>query len=235
MEQIAQKARLFAEQLLAQQNPIGAELFCRAAMQDGLDPAPLRGLLARAALEAGRGDLAVERAREVLADQSGDADAEEAVRLSVLLPPPADPTPPALMVIKAWGFGFWSDVDHVLGAILAAELAGRTPIVWWGPRSLYGTGEGNAWDQFFEPVSWGTMREAVRAGLSYYPGKWSAPTLRDDTLPRFTGAGARTHAALLIGRSEQVVVSEFHSQISLLRHWIPVRHRSEERRVGKEC
>src|SRR5947208_17137630 len=26
------------------------------------------------------------------------------------------------LLIKAWGFGFWSDMDHVLGGLLLAEI-----------------------------------------------------------------------------------------------------------------
>jgi len=42
------------------------------------------------------------------------------------------------LLIKAWGYGFWSDVSHVLGQLLVAELTGRTPIVHWGQNSLFG-------------------------------------------------------------------------------------------------
>ncbi|MGB8078567.1 MAG: hypothetical protein WCF09_11900, partial [Gallionella sp.] len=33
------------------------------------------------------------------------------------------------LLIKAWGYGFWSDVSHVLGQLLLAEITGRTPVV----------------------------------------------------------------------------------------------------------
>ena len=41
------------------------------------------------------------------------------------------------LLIKAWGFGFWSDVLHVLGGLMLAELTRRQPVVFWGSNSLY--------------------------------------------------------------------------------------------------
>src|SRR5580765_3885445 len=41
------------------------------------------------------------------------------------------------LLIKSWGKGFWSDVDHVLGALLAAEMTRRTPIVHSGGKCLF--------------------------------------------------------------------------------------------------
>jgi hypothetical protein len=34
------------------------------------------------------------------------------------------------LLIKAWGFGFWADLDHVLGALLLADLTRRVPVVY---------------------------------------------------------------------------------------------------------
>ncbi|MFH1020476.1 MAG: hypothetical protein V1782_07685, partial [Pseudomonadota bacterium] len=41
------------------------------------------------------------------------------------------------LLIKAWGFGFWSDVSQILGQLLLAELTNRTPIIHWGSNSLF--------------------------------------------------------------------------------------------------
>src|SRR5215469_16394010 len=37
-----------------------------------------------------------------------------------------------ILLIKAWGAGFWSDVSHVFGGLLLAEVTGRKPVVHWG-------------------------------------------------------------------------------------------------------
>ena len=47
------------------------------------------------------------------------------------------------LLIKAWGFGFFSDVNHIIGQLLIAELTGRIPIVYWGKNSLFGEVEKN--------------------------------------------------------------------------------------------
>ncbi len=57
----------------------------------------------------------------------------------------------SFLLIKAWGFGMFADVDHVLGQLLIAEMTGRTPVVHWGTNSLYKTGEkDNAFDVDWE-------------------------------------------------------------------------------------
>lgn len=74
------------------------------------------------------------------------------------------------LLIKSWGCGFWSDVDHVMGQLLAAELTNRIPIVYWGPNSLYaGSFQSNAFELYFEPVSNYSIHDIAWAGYTYYP------------------------------------------------------------------
>ena len=48
----------------------------------------------------------------------------------------------------------------MLSSLLAAEVAGRTPIVHWGAESLFSDdGSKDAWRHFFEPVSAMDMAE----------------------------------------------------------------------------
>ncbi len=35
------------------------------------------------------------------------------------------------LLIKSWGCGFWSDVDHVMGQLLVAEITNRIPVIYW--------------------------------------------------------------------------------------------------------
>lgn len=55
------------------------------------------------------------------------------------------------LLIKSWGYGFWSDVEHVIGALLLAEMTGRTPVVHWGGNSYFSDDEGGGTP--FEPFS----------------------------------------------------------------------------------
>ena len=49
------------------------------------------------------------------------------------------------LLIKS--YGFWSDVEHVIGALLLAEMTGRTPVVHWGGNSYFTDDErGTPWE-----------------------------------------------------------------------------------------
>ena len=125
------------------------------------------------------------------------------------------------LLIKAWGYGFWSDMDHVVGQLLLAELTGRTPVVHWGSNTLFGaSGVANAFELFFRPVSGATLDGLAAWGQSFFPAKWTAATLRDENVNKFQGAGSRTSALHLLARDEDVVVSDFHGKVIDLIGWI---------------
>ena len=133
---------------------------------------------------------------------------------------PAAPTAGQLLVIKAWGGDFWTDVDHVLAQALLATLSGRTPVVHWGANSRFGgTAEADGFAHFFEPLSAATLGD-VDAGASIFPAKWNAANLRDDNVDRFAGEGARLSALHLLARDEAVVVGDFRSHVNELAAWI---------------
>lgn len=144
-----------------------------------------------------------------------------------------DPTPPAptarprYLLIRAWGQGFWSDVSHVLGQILTAEITGRTPVVHWGANSRFGsdTSNANAWDHYFLPVSDRALSDIPGRWLSYFPPKWRDDNLKVRENGALQGPYARIGALMTMRRSEDVVVSDFHTPLSALRHWIPPWHR----------
>jgi len=129
------------------------------------------------------------------------------------------------LLIQAWGFGFWSDVDHVLGSILLAQITGRTPLVYWGGNSLFTADRSaNAWEQFFEPVSSLTLDALERPGLSFFPPKWSALNLRAGAVNQNEGPGSRTGAIYLLDRPETVTVADFHVALYGLLPYVPPGH-----------
>ena len=141
-------------------------------------------------------------------------------------PAPSSNAHPRYLLIRAWGQGFWSDVSHVIGQVLTAEITGRTPIVHWGANSRFGAGaqDSNAWNHYFLPVSNGTIADLAGRGLSYFPPKW-----RDDNLTvrengALQGPYARIGSLATMRRNEDVVVSDFHTPLAALRHWIPPWH-----------
>lgn len=77
------------------------------------------------------------------------------------------------LLIKPWGFGFWSDMHDVWGKLLLAEITNRQPIVFWGEDSLYSVGENyNSFEQYFLPVSEYSLGDLVSDKYTYYPPVW---------------------------------------------------------------
>ncbi len=138
------------------------------------------------------------------------------------------------LVIKAWGEGFWSDVDHVLGACLLAEITGRVPVTDWGGNSRYHDGgKGDAFREFFEPVSAIRVEElAVREG-DLYPAKWNVGNLREGEVNRLSGAQSRWAGVYFLARPERVAVSDCHVQVKLMMGWLPTSHAMRGKSVGE--
>ena len=129
---------------------------------------------------------------------------------------------PKYLLVKAWGCGFWSDVDHVLGQLLLAEMTERIPIVYWGKNSLFGDPESvNSFEIYFEPVSSCLTFELLKKkSFTFYPGKWSAPTLLLENVNKFSGKFSRMAGIYGLNRREDVLVSDFHSFVYELMPWI---------------
>lgn len=136
---------------------------------------------------------------------------------------PQPPQSDKFLLIKAWGYGFWSDLDHVASCLLLAEITGRKPIVHWGSNSLFRDPQtdGNAFDQFFEPVSTLSLDALKREGLSFYPNKWNSHNLQLEDHQKWSGEGSRITGLYRLRRDEDVVVSDFHTKLNDLIPWIP--------------
>src|SRR5262245_57993625 len=182
--------------------------------------------MAAGAIEAG--DLVWGEAlvRGVLEKVPGDSRAMELlVELTKKVGQPrsndADTSRPRYLLIKSWGKGFWSDVDHVLGGLLAAEMTGRTPVVHWGANNLFtAPGIANAWDQYFQPINSLRIDDVIRKDASYFPPKWSAANLREENVNVWQGPGSRVTGLALLNRPEDVVVCDFHVAVPGLVPWI---------------
>jgi glycosyltransferase involved in cell wall biosynthesis len=127
---------------------------------------------------------------------------------------------PRFLLIKAWGYGFWSDVHHVLGQLLLAELTQRTPIVHWGTNSLFGDGSGtDAFCLYFEPVNSLELAQLPQQ-LSIYPPKWTRENLAEENVNKWDGQYSRNAAQFSFQRDEDLVVSDFYMTLSSLIPWI---------------
>ena len=129
------------------------------------------------------------------------------------------------LLIKAWGYGFFSDVGHVLGQLLISELTERLPIVYWGKNSLFGDGtEVNAFEHYFESFSKLSINEFQKNTFSYWPPKWNNANLKSKEVNKWQGPYSRIAGQYLLNRPENVVISDFHSGIIDIKPWIPSNH-----------
>jgi protein O-GlcNAc transferase len=185
-----------AAQALERGNLQKADILVRAALDQDPDDATARSLLARIAAQAG-------------VDAMGRyPDAR-----------------PRHLLIKAWGAGFWSDLDHVLGALLLADMTGRIPLVRWGVNSRYrDPDDDDAFANFFAPVSAARFGDLATA-RSFFPAKWHRDNLAAEDVAKWRGPGSRAGALHLLGRTEDVVVSDFHVGVADLLPWIARGHR----------
>lgn len=128
------------------------------------------------------------------------------------------------LLVKAWGHGFWSEVSHVLGGLLLADITRRTPVVHWGRNSLFGDGTGeDAFAEFFEPVSAASLAElAARSG--FFPPKWNAGNLDAEDVAKWSGAWSRMAGMYFLNRPEPVAVADFHLNVAALVPWVPAWH-----------
>ena len=206
-----------------------AELLCRSLLDRGVEGPVIHEILGRVASRVGSYELALQHLTDSLkfnpSSQSALAEkraVEEKVRAQAT---DASAHEERFLLIKAWGAGFWSDVDHVVGALLVAELTGRIPVVHWSSQSLFSDGNRpNAFDNYFEPVSGYTIRDLIDDNYSYFPPKWSTENLEQDNINKFAGKYSRMAGMYHLNRSETVVVSDFHTSVYDLKHWIPRRH-----------
>ncbi len=130
------------------------------------------------------------------------------------------------LLIKAWGYGFWSDMDHVLGQLLITEITDRIPIIHWGKNSLFGNrSDENAFNTYFEPVSPYVIDDLAKSGYDFFPPKWNYQNLREENVNKFQGPYSRMAGLYYLNRPETVVVSDFHSGIISIRPWIPSEHK----------
>jgi len=75
-------------------------------------------------------------------------------------------------LIKAWGYGFWSEGHHLVTQLLLAELTQRTPIVLWGPNFLFRKElDVNAFGHFLQKISLARLEDIPRTA-TIFPSKW---------------------------------------------------------------
>lgn len=134
------------------------------------------------------------------------------------------------ILIRSLGYGFWTEIFHVLGGLLLAEITGRLPCVLWGANSLFcGEEKGNAFPDFFNDIGSEFLSE-IRAvsGDEIFPHKWAISGIEavqaDKDNPPHQGGEGQMAAVWLLNRPERVVVSDYRIGVVDLLPWIPADH-----------
>lgn len=117
------------------------------------------------------------------------------------------------LLIKPWSYRLWSDVEHVLGQLLIAEITGRVPIVYWPIHCLHnGFVHTNGFELYFEPVSYYSIFDLAKPGYTFYPPVWDADNLLVEDVDKETWAFRSIGD--LISSDANVVVGDVYFSVS---------------------
>lgn len=204
-----------------------SEIICRNILDRNPDCAQALNMLAIIASHVGATGHAVAYLESAAALEPGSATLERNLK-RVRGQPHASHAPavPRYLLIKAWGFGFWSDVSHVLGSLLLAEITGRTPVTHWGRNSLFHDDSGqDAFQFYFEPVSGFDLADLERIeDATHFPRKWNAANLRCDDVAKWNGDGSRAGALYFLNCTATIAVTDFYIGVINVMPWIPATH-----------
>ena len=209
-----------------------ADLLCRRTMEALPDFPWAPMLFAKTALKIGEVAASQHWCAETkakLAEHPPHAFPEIQTKLETLaaeLSSAVSPKPAGgYLLIKSWGYGFWPDVEQVLGALLLAEMTRRTPVVHWGGNSYFTDDPSqDAFGTFFEPIASASLEEIAAEQSEFYPPKWHRDNLGDNGLNVWEGEGARLSGLYLLNRPERVVVQDFFTQVVELLPWLSAEH-----------
>ena len=200
-----------------------AEIAARETLDGAPGDAASLHLLGVIAARVRAFDKAVAYFEQALAGEPGNDQIARNLAAARAAPRPEQSAVPRYLVIREWGFGFWSDVSHVLGALLLAETTGRIPVTWWGAASLFGDGENHdAFQLYFQPVSDVTLENLPAA--NFFPPRWNKANLKESDTTKLNGKGRRAGALYFLNRPEIVAVSDFYIAVKNVMPWLPPDH-----------
>ena len=221
----------FAAAHISRGNFVQADFICRDVLAVAPGHAVALNLIGVIAAQLGLHDHAIAHFEMALAATPPFLPANDNLQkirnAQARTPRPRVTTSRQFLLIKAWGFGFWSDVSHVLGCLLLAEITGRIPVTHWGRNSLFRDGSGqDAFRLYFEPLSAFTLDAILAEGAtSFFPAKWSIDNLYEEDIARWQGTGSKMGGLYFLNRPETVAVSDFYIGVVDLLPWIPPTHK----------
>ncbi len=129
-------------------------------------------------------------------------------------------------LIKAWGFGFGSEMASLMGQAYLAEITGRTPVVHWGRNFLYRSeGYECVFEHFFQPFNSLSIQSVLqKQPISFFPPKWNAVNLIDENIQKRTGEYSKMSALYYLSRSEQLTVADYYAGVINIKPWLPKGH-----------
>ena len=124
------------------------------------------------------------------------------------------------LIIKAWGYGFWSDVHHVINNLFLAELLGAKACIIWGDNSLYK--DDNNIDSFssFFNIDQFTNIKNINLQLPMYPPKWNFDNIFKNNINKWTGEYSRIASQYFFSKTEEILVSDFYTPLIHIIPWI---------------
>jgi hypothetical protein len=130
------------------------------------------------------------------------------------------------LVIKTWEAGFWSDISHVLGSLLLAEITDRIPVIHWGKFCLYSDGSSqDSFRNYFQPASNLSLTDLLKlTQATFFPPKWTRENLTEDGIGKLRGKWARLGTPHFLNRPENIAVVDFYIGVIYVAPWIPRHH-----------
>ncbi|MEX2618158.1 MAG: hypothetical protein WD767_18885 [Alphaproteobacteria bacterium] len=218
------------QQALEKGNLGRADLLCRHMMEALPDFAWSPLLLAETARRIGEVDIGrywLSQAARMAAERAPGPEFDRELRRirDAIEQTPIPPRRTGWLLIKCWGYGFWSDVEHVLASLLLAEMSNRTPIVHWGQNSYYiDAGTEEAFGTLFDPIAPLNLAELAAEEGDIYPAKYRRDNLDAVGLNIWDGSYSRFSGLYLLNRPERIVVSDFFTQVLELLPWLRADH-----------
>ena len=142
----------------------------------------------------------------------------------------ACPDEERFLLIKSLGHGFWTEIFHLLGGLLLAEITNRQPCVLWGANTPFlHDGSDNAFPKYFNGIGTELLMFLRGAPVEeIFPRKWHAAGIdaaeSETNIPPHRGGEGQMAALWLLNRPERVVVSDYLIGIVDLLVWIQDDH-----------
>ncbi|HEX2925832.1 MAG TPA: O-fucosyltransferase family protein [Ruminiclostridium sp.] len=127
------------------------------------------------------------------------------------------------LLIKAWSYILWGDIDHVLGQLLIAEITDRIPVIYWATHCLNnGFVHTNGFELYFEPINNYTIFDLSKPEYTYYPPIWDYDNLlvEDQTKDTWTFRNVGD----ILGSKANVVVGDVYYNVYELIPFIKKNH-----------